>query len=376
MLIQKAIKLKLFPTEAQVEQIEKTFGCRRFVYNNFLAKVKIDNEKYKSYYQNSKELTSLKQTPDLNFLKDVDKFSLQNALKDLDDAFSRFFKKQNKFPKFKRKAENNNNSYTTNFTNNNIELGKNFLKLPKLKKVKTNKKINLNYVVKINSVTVKKINHSYYAMIQVEYKLVLKEIQSKIDEPINYIIGGDLGIKEFITLSTGEVRANPKYLIANQNKLAKLQRKVSKCVKGSNNENKLFKRISKLQGHTSNSRLDFQHKLSKKLVNENQVIVLETLSVKSMIKSKKLSKHIQDAAWGQFVSLVKYKAIWYGRTLIQAPTNFASSQLCNKCNYKNPIVRDLKIRKWTCPSCKTNHDRDLNAAINLKKFGLNYLKTI
>jgi len=360
LLIQKAINIKLFPDEAQTTQVNKTIGCKRFVFNNFLGLAK--TTKYTSYNQLSKELTLLKSSK--LFLKEVDKFAMQNALKDLDDAFKRFFKKQNKYPKFKSK-KTETKSYRTNFTNNNIKITSNYIQLPKLGKVKINKKINLNNIIKINSVTVKKVNNSYYASVQIEYNYT-----SKMDKPINSIIGIDVGIKHYLTTYKGIKIANPKYFKKCQKKLAKLQQKASRCVKYSKNQQKLFVHIAKLHAHIANSRKDFQHKLSNKLISENQTIVVESLTIKNMLKNKKLSKYIVDCAWSQFITFLEYKALWNGRTIIKAATKFPSSQRCSCCGYINKAVKDLKVRTWECPNCHSMHDRDLNASKNLELYGL------
>lgn len=359
MIIQKAFNFRIYPTKEQIIAINKSIGCKRFVYNYFLG---LANEnKYSSYNKYSSELTNLKR--DKTFLKEPDKFALQNSLRDLDDAFKRFFNKQNKYPKFKKKNKGVQ-SYRTNFTNNNIEILKTHIKLPKIGKVKTNKKVDVENIVKINSATIKKVVDKYYVSVQVEYNHTPKFKTSK------KTIGVDLGISDYAITSDGTKYANPKSFKQYEKKLAKLQRKASRCVKDSNNQKKLYKQIAKLHHHIANSRRDFQHKLSKKLISENQTIVIESLKVKNMLKNRKLSKHIQDCAWSQFVELLEYKANWNDRVIIKVATNFPSSQRCSSCGYINKAVKDLSVREWSCPDCNSKHDRDINASKNLELYGL------
>ena len=357
--------IQLYPNKKQKEQIDKTIGCKRFVYNYFLNEANIN--KYKSYNKYSKLLTQLK--IDKPFLREVDKFALQNALKDLDDSFKRFFNKQNKYPKFKSKKDLRQ-SYRTNLTNKNIEIKGSLIKLPKLSWVKIKKELNIN---KINNVTVFKKGRKYYVSISCETKLnnILKE--KNIPKPKNYAIGIDLGISDYAILSDGTKYPNHKYFKKYEKKLIKLQKQLSRCQKNSNNYTKLKSRINKLHSKIANTRKDYLHKLSKTIINENQVIVVESLKIKNMIKNPKLAKHIQDCSWGRFLNYLEYKSTWYGRDFIKINTYFPSSQLCSSCGYKNKEVKDLKIRHWECPICGVNHDRDINSAINIKKEGLKLL---
>ena len=258
--------IQIYPNTKQKEQINKTIGCKRFVYNYFLTEAKTN--KYKSFYFYCEKLTQLK--IDEPFLKEADKFALQNALRDLNDAFQRFFNKQNKYPKYKSKRDLRQ-SYRTNLTNNNIEIKDNAIKLPKLGKVKLEKKIN--NINKINNVTIFKRLNKYYVSISFETELdnILKEKQ--IPKPINYAIGIDLGLTDYAVLSNGTKYKNHKYLKQYEKKLAKLQKQLSKCQKNSNNYNKLRSRINKLHFKIANSRKDYLHKLSKTIINENQVII-------------------------------------------------------------------------------------------------------
>ena len=363
MQIIKASKIQLVPNQKQQELINKTIGCKRFIYNFFLSSAKKDN--YKGYNKYSKELTELKK--DRVFLKEVDKFALQNALKDLNDGFQRFFKKQNRYPVFKKKQEAEQ-GYRTNYTNNNIEIKNNMIKLPKLKWVKLKKPIKINGL--INNVTISKKGSKYY--VSINYTTEIKN--PKINKEKTPIIGADLGIKDYLITSEGNKYMNNKYLLKYENRLKKLQKRLSKATKYSKNYYKILNKLQKVHVKVANCRSDYLHKLSRKLINENQVIVLESLKVKNMLSNHKLAKHIQDASWGKFITMLQYKAEWYGSQIIQIDTFFPSSQLCSKCGFRNKAIKNLKIREWECPHCGAIHDRDINSAKNIKEEGKRLLK--
>ena len=219
----------------------------------------------------------------------------------------------------------------------------------------------------IKSITVSRTTDNKY------YMSLLVETEIEPLKTTENMIGLDLGIKDLIVDSNGHKYKNHKYLTKSQSRLAKEQRKLSKMVKGSNNRNKQRIKIAKLHKHIQNQRNDYLHKLSRQIIDENQVIVLEDLKVKDMEQNNKLARNITDASWSRLVYMLTYKANWYGRTVIKVPNNYPSSQLCSICGYQNSITKSLHIRKWTCPECGTVHDRDINAAKNILSKGIEIL---
>lgn len=364
-------KIRIYPTPEQEELCNKSFGCARFVYNHFLGMA--SESRFESYNKYNKQLTALKN--ELPWLKEPDKYALQSALEDLRDAFNRFFSRQNRYPKFKRK-HGPKQSYRTYIVANqgkdkinyNIELSKEAIKLPKLGWVKAN--VHKPIDGQIKSVTVSKTGSGeFYASVCVEADSI-SQIPSGNGE-----IGLDLGIKDFVVTSSGEKIANPKTLAKHEKRIALLQRNLSRKNKGSKNYAKNKAKLAKLHQKVANIRKDFQHKLSHRIVRDNQIIIIETLRVKNMLKNRRLSKAISDVSWSRFATMLEYKSKWHKREFHKVGAFFASSQLCHVCEHKNPDVKDLDIRVWECPKCKTVHDRDFNAAKNILKQGLKELKT-
>jgi putative transposase len=385
----KAFKFKIEPNQQQQVLINKTLGCSRFLYNQMLSEKQLKHKNSdKSKCKTEKEYKS-----EYEWLKEVDSIALQQSRLNLKSAYDNFFDMlksgelqkevakrlaEAKTPKQKAKAldygkpkfkskHNPENSYRTVNGNNytNIRIEENKIKLPKLGFVRFKKSREVSG--KIKSVTISKnILGRYYISILCE-----TEIQKLIETDSQ--IGIDLGLKEFCITSDNELTSNPKFLKESELKLIKAQRKLSLRKKNSNRRFKQQKRVFKLHEKIRNQRLDFLHKLSTKLINENQVICLEDLQVKNMVKNHKLSKSISDVSWSKFVELLKYKANWYGRDLIQIDKFFPSSKLCSNCgNIKKDLT--LKDREYHCDSCGIAIDRDYNAALNILREGLRILK--
>ena len=365
----KSFKYRLYPTAPQAEKINQNIGCARFVYNQLLDdRIKV----YKETKQRSnKTYCDLKK--EYAFLKEADSRALLNARENLNAAYDKFFKEPSVgFPKFKSKHKCRW-SYTTNNQRrekypekDSIRFDGNRIKLPKVGYVKIVEHRQHEGVIK--SVVVSKERSGEY------YASVLCEIEQPEPLPAtDKVVGIDLGLHDFIVCSDGERVEAPKYFRKSEQKLARIQRVFSRTQKGSNGHEKARVKVARCHQKIKNQRNDFLQKLSTKLIRENQVICLEDLSVKGMERNHKLAKSVTDASFNRFVSMLEYKAEWYGRKVVKIDRFYPSTQLCSRCGYKNESIKGLsglKFREWTCPECGEVHDRDLNASRNILKEGL------
>ena len=377
MKIHKAYKFRLYPNKEQAILINKTIGCSRFIYNHFLNQW---NETYKetgkglSYGKCSAQLPSLKKQEETEWLKEVDSIALQSSLRNLSDSFDRFFKKQNKYPRFKSK-NNPLQSYTTKETNGNISVEGNKLKLPKLGLVLFAKSREVEGRI-LNATIRRNPTGKYFVSLLVETEV---EPIEKIDSSV----GVDVGLKDFAILSDGTVYKNPKFFRSLDTKLAKEQRKLSRRkiqalkdgrkLSESKNYQKQRIKVANIHETIKNKRTDYLHKISTEIVKNHDIIGIEDLLVKNMMLNRKLAKSISGVSWAEFRTMLEYKAKWYGKEIIAVARNFPSSQLCSGCGYQNKAVKNLAVRKWECPECHAHHDRDTNASINLNQEALRIL---
>lgn len=370
----KAYKFRIYPTEEQETFFAKSFGCVRKVYNLML------DDRMKAYKETRKDSskkmsfpTPAKYKQDFPFLKEVDSLALANAQLNLDKAYKNFFRdKSVGFPRFKSK-KNPVQSYTTNNQNGTIALIDNkFVKLPKLKSLV---KITLHRQPKglIKSATISPHSSGKYYI-----SLLCKEEIAELPKT-NSAIGIDLGITDFAILSDSQKIDNNKFTSKMAKKLKREQRKLSRRAllakqKGINlfeasNYQKQKRKVARLHEKVMNQRTDFLNKLSTEIIKNHDIICIEDLNTKGMLRNHKLAKSISDVSWSSFVTKLQYKADWYGRKIIKVDKWFPSSQICSNCGHEDG-KKSLKIREWTCPICHAHHDRDINASINILAEGL------
>lgn len=370
----KAIKIRLYPTETQINYLSNLFGSCRFVYNKCLAYKK---QKYEEENKNVglSELGNyfhhdLTKNSDYVWLNEHNTKVLKENIFHLLSAYRNFFNTGKGFPNFKSKHDKQTCKFDKQaissknvYSDNKITLTKE-LKNIKFKCSDKNKGILERNKENIKSATLSKSSSNKYFL-----SILIETNEIKIlNKSINDIIGIDLGIKDFVIDSNGNKYENIKTIRNNQKKISKLQRSISRKQKGSKNRNKSRIKLAKYYEKLNNIKENYLHEVSNKLINENQVIVMENLNVSGMLKNHHLAKSIQELSLNRFKTMLKYKTEWTGRMLIEVDRYFPSSKLCNNCGYKN-VELELKDREWTCPECGVHHDRDLNAAINIRKEG-------
>jgi putative transposase len=368
-IVQKAFYYRFFPTDAQAAQLGRTFGCARFVYNQaleFRSQAWQQEKKSVGYHETALKLTQWKKEPEKTFLSEVSSVVLQQSLLNLDTAFTNFFEKRAKYPKFKSRRHRQSVRYATNaftFRGGSITLAKQSeaLDIVWSRPLPDDAKI-------INLTISRDTSERYFVSILVETDL--KPLEKTKAE-----VGIDVGVKTLATTSEGEKIENPRPLVKHEKRLRILQRRLSRKVKDSNNRKKTRFRVARLHARISDTRRDTLQKFTTKIISENQAIYVEGLNEAGMVKNHNLARHIADAAFGEIFRELEYKAAWYGRTYLELDRFFPSSKLCSSCGYLLEEL-PLSVREWDCPACGVHHDRDINAATNIKKAGQSLRKRL
>ena len=357
----KAYKFRIYPNPEQCVLFAKTFGCVRFIYNRMLS------DKMKHYEKTKQKLnnTPAQYKKEFEWLKEVDSLALANAQMHLQTAYNNFFRSPEVgFPKFKSK-KSHRKRYTTNCVNGNISIENGSIKLPKIGfvKLKQHRRIPSGY--RLKSVTISQTpGGTYYASVLFEYE---NQVQEQTPQTF---LGLDFSMHELYKDSEGKEAKYPGYYRQAEKKLKREQRKLSKMQKGSKNRDKQRIRVAKLHEKAANQRRDFLHKQSRQITNAYDCVCIEDLDMKAMSQCLNFGKSVSDNGWGMFVAFLKYKLEEQGKKLVKVDKFFASSQTCSKCGYVNKKTKNLAVRVWDCPECGTHHDRDKNAAVNIRNEGM------
>jgi putative transposase len=360
-MAKRGFKFRIYPTAEQQVLFARTFGCVRFVYNRTLrwrTDAFYERKEKIGYSSASAYLTALKKEPEFDWLREVSSVPLQQCLRHQQSAFKNFFEGRAKYPAFKKKSRKQSAEFTSSAFN---------YRDGKLYVAKSKEPLDVRWSRELPSapstVTISKDAAGRY------FVSCLCEFEPKPMPVVNRTVGIDLGITDLFVTDTGEKTGNPRHTAKYAAKLAKAQKRLSKKKLGSKNRAKAKVKVARIHAKISDCRADNLHKMSRRLINENQVVCVETLKVKNMIRNRSLSKHIADASWGAFVHQLEYKADWGGRTVVGIDQFFPSSKRCSCCGHVVDTL-PLDVRSWTCPECKTDLDRDTNAAVNVKAAGL------
>lgn len=361
----RATKVRIYPTPEQRVFLDCQFGAVRFVYNKALFIIRSKYRRHGTKLYAKKDIKPLlavaKRSRKYGWLKNFDSLALQQACINLDKAFQNFFdpKLLARYPKWKRKHGKQSSYHCTS-----VRVGEDWIKIPKLPPIKA--RVHRKTEGTLKSITLTRTTTGkYYASLLVEDGVIAPAPL----QTIRSVVGVDVGITDIAITSNGRKEANPRFLKRAAANLRRKQKNLSRKQKGSRRRVKSRLKLAKAHEHLANTRNDFQHKLSRRLIDENQAVIVETLKVKNMLKNRRLAKHIADAGWAALFQKLEYKAHEKGKHLVKIEHWFASSKTCSCCGYKREQL-SLSVRHWTCPACKAHHDRDVNAAKNIRAQGI------